>query len=148
MGMVIDELIPLCQTQGLGRAPAPIGIMGISMGGYGALLMAEKHPRSSPPWPPSLPAVWTTYAEAEGANAGAYTSASDFAANDAVTHAGALAHTPVRIASGSRIPSTQASWLWCGSLPFGPWWTSPRAATRVRSSGLRNHLRWPSWPTA
>jgi pimeloyl-ACP methyl ester carboxylesterase len=104
MGMVINELIPLCQGRGLGRRPQPIGIMGISMGGYGALLMAEKHPRLFAAVAAISPAVWTTYAQAAGANPGAYTSAADFAANDAVTHAGALTGLPVRIASGLSDP--------------------------------------------
>jgi pimeloyl-ACP methyl ester carboxylesterase len=104
MAMVIDELIPLCQSRGLGRSPRPIGVMGISMGGYGALLMAEKHPDVFAAVAAISPAVWTTYAEAEGANAGAYSSAADFAANDAVTHARTLAPIPVRIASGLSDP--------------------------------------------
>jgi pimeloyl-ACP methyl ester carboxylesterase len=104
MAMVIDELIPMCRARGLGRDPAPIGIMGISMGGYGALLMAEKHPDLFGAVAAISPAVWTTYSEAEGANAGAYASASDFAVNDAVTHAGNLIHIPVRVASGLSDP--------------------------------------------
>jgi S-formylglutathione hydrolase FrmB len=66
--------------------------------------MAEKHPEIFAAVAAISPAVWTTYAEAEGANASAYSSAADFAANDAVTHAGALAHTPVRVASGLSDP--------------------------------------------
>ena len=104
MAMVIDELIPMCQAAGLGRSPRPIGIMGISMGGYGALLMAEKHPLLFAAVAAISPAVWTSYAQAEGANPGAYASPSDFAANDAVTHASALAHLPVRVASGLSDP--------------------------------------------
>jgi pimeloyl-ACP methyl ester carboxylesterase len=100
MGMVIDELIPLCQARRLGRPPLPLGIMGISMGGYGALLMAEMHPRLFSAVAAISPAVWTTYAEAKGANTGAYVSARDFAANDAVTLAAALVGIPVRVASG------------------------------------------------
>jgi hypothetical protein len=42
MAMVVDELIPMCQGIGLGRPPHKIGTMGISMGGYGALLLAER----------------------------------------------------------------------------------------------------------
>ncbi|HET9970999.1 MAG TPA: alpha/beta hydrolase-fold protein [Streptosporangiaceae bacterium] len=46
--MVTGELIPRCQRLGLGvgagRAPLRIAAMGISMGGYGALLLAEKYP--------------------------------------------------------------------------------------------------------
>jgi len=100
MGMVIDELIPMCQARGLGRPPQPTGITGISLGGYGALLMAEKHPHLFAAVAAISPAIWTTYAEARDANPGAYVSASDFDANDAVTHAGSLAGTPVRVASG------------------------------------------------
>jgi pimeloyl-ACP methyl ester carboxylesterase len=44
LAMLADELIPFCQRRGLGRQPHRIGVMGISMGGYGALLLAEKHP--------------------------------------------------------------------------------------------------------
>lgn len=104
MGMVVDEVIPMCQERGLGRAPRPIGVMGVSMGGYGALLMAEKHPQLFAAVAAISPAVWTTYAEARGANAGAYASAADFAANDAVTHAPALGQIPVRVASGLSDP--------------------------------------------
>ena len=50
------------------------------------------------------PAIWTSYAQAQGANARAYASAQDFAADDAVTHAGALAGIPLRIASGNSDP--------------------------------------------
>src|SRR5580700_9797086 len=45
--MLTDELIPMCQRLGLGAASGEeahrIGVMGISMGGYGSLLLAEKH---------------------------------------------------------------------------------------------------------
>jgi pimeloyl-ACP methyl ester carboxylesterase len=100
MAMVTDELIPLCQRAGLGRAPQRIGAMGISMGGYGALLFAEKYPHLIAAVAAISPAIWTSYAQAMSANAGAYVSAADFAANDAVTHAVSLARIPVRVASG------------------------------------------------
>jgi hypothetical protein len=44
MAMVIEELIPMCQHRGLGAPPDRIATMGISMGGYGALLLAESTP--------------------------------------------------------------------------------------------------------
>jgi len=50
------------------------------------------------------PAIWTSYAQARDANAGAYASAAAFAANDAVTHAPALARVPVRVAAGHNDP--------------------------------------------
>jgi pimeloyl-ACP methyl ester carboxylesterase len=100
MGMVIDELIPFCQRLGLGRPPHRIGTMGISMGGYGALLFAEKYPRLISAVVAIGPAVWTSYQQARAVNQAAYASAADFAANDVVTHARALAGKPVRVASG------------------------------------------------
>ena len=104
MAMVIDELIPLCQGLGLGRAPQRIGTMGISMGGYGALLLAEKCPHLIAAVAAISPAIWTSYAEARAANPGAYASAADFAADDAVKLGGALAGIPVRVASGNSDP--------------------------------------------
>jgi S-formylglutathione hydrolase FrmB len=100
MQMVVGELVPMCQALNLGRPPQRIGTMGVSMGGYGALLLAEKYPDLFTAVAAISPAVWTNYAEAKGANAGAYASAADFASDDAVTNAPSLAHTPVRVASG------------------------------------------------
>lgn len=104
MAMVVDELIPMCQKQGLGASPQKIGTMGISMGGYGAIILAEKHPRLISAVAAISPAIWTTYNEAKTANAGAYASLEAFTANDAVTHIQALDGKPVRIASGSDDP--------------------------------------------
>ncbi len=100
MAMMIGELIPLCQRLGLGRPPQRIGAMGISMGGYGALLLAAKYPRLITAVAAISPAIWTSYEQARVANAGAYASAAAFADDDAVTHAAALAAVPVRVASG------------------------------------------------
>jgi pimeloyl-ACP methyl ester carboxylesterase len=104
MAMVIDELIPLCRHLGLGRPPQRIGTMGISMGGYGAILFAEKYPHLIAAVAAISPAIWTSYAQARGANADAYASAADFATDDAVTHTGALTGMPVRVASGDADP--------------------------------------------
>jgi enterochelin esterase-like enzyme len=97
--MLTDELIPLCRRRGLGGAQR-IGVMGVSMGGYGALLLAEKFPDLISAAAAISPAIWTSYPQARAANAGAYASAADFAADDAVTHAAALARVPVRVAAG------------------------------------------------
>jgi pimeloyl-ACP methyl ester carboxylesterase len=102
--MIVDELIPMCRRLGLGRPPHRIGAIGISMGGYGALLLAEKHPRLISAVAAISPAVWTTYPQARSANAGAFASGADFANDDVVTHASALAGIPVRIASGTDDP--------------------------------------------
>ena len=104
MAMVVDELVPMCRALGLGRPPQRIGTLGISMGGYGAILFAEKFPHLFDAVAAISPAIWTSYDQARAANAGAYASAAAFADNDAVTHAGALAGTPVRVASGTADP--------------------------------------------
>jgi enterochelin esterase-like enzyme len=100
MAMVVGELIPRCRRLGLGRRPGRIAVMGISMGGYGALLLAEKYPDLFGAVAAISPAVWTSYPQARQANPGAYASAAAFAAGDVVTHAAALGRRPVRIAAG------------------------------------------------
>jgi enterochelin esterase-like enzyme len=119
MAMVIDELIPLCRRLGLGRSPQPIGTMGISMGGYGALLLAEKHPDLISAVAAISPAIWTSYPQARAANPTAYASAAAFAANDAVTHVTALARHPVRIASGYDDPFYPGVQVLARALPPG-----------------------------
>jgi len=104
MAMVVDELIPMCRRLGLGRRAGTIGAIGISMGGYGALLLAEKHPRLISAVAAISPAIWTTYRQAREANAGAFASAADFADDDVIAHAEALRGIPVRIASGTDDP--------------------------------------------
>ena len=119
MAMLTGELIPMCRRLGLGRPPHRIGAMGISMGGYGALLLAEKHPRLIAAVAAISPAIWTSYAQARAANAGAYASAADFAADDAVTHAAALARVPVRVAAGYADPFYPGVRALAGALPAG-----------------------------
>ncbi len=103
LAMVVDELIPWCQRRALG-APRAIGLMGISMGAYGALALAERHRDLVAAVAAISPAVWTSYAQARAANAGAFASATAFAAGDVITHASALARTALRIAVGRDDP--------------------------------------------
>jgi pimeloyl-ACP methyl ester carboxylesterase len=119
MGMVIHELIPMCQRAGLGRPPQRIATMGISMGGFGAILFAERYPRLISAVAAISPAIWTSYMQAGGANPGAYASAKDFAADDAVTHASALAGIPVRVASGYSDPFRPGVEALAKALPPG-----------------------------
>jgi pimeloyl-ACP methyl ester carboxylesterase len=104
MAMIVEELMPMCRRLRLGRPPRRTGVIGISMGGYGGLLLAEKHPRLISAVAAISPAVWTTYAQARSANAGAFASSADFASDDVITHASALTGIPVRIACGTDDP--------------------------------------------
>jgi S-formylglutathione hydrolase FrmB len=126
--MLTDELIPLCQRKGLGTGIRQIGVMGISMGGYGAILLAEKYPHLVTAVAAISPAIWTSYAEAKTANTGAYASAADFAADDALTHAAALAATPVRIASGYDDPFYANVRTFAAALPANPGGVPPELA--------------------
>lgn len=119
MAMVIDELIPRCQRLGLGRPPRRIAAMGISMGGYGALLFAEKYPPLIAAVAAISPAIWTSYPQARQANPAAYASAAAFAADDAVTHAAALGRRPVRVASGYGDPFYPGVQALARALPAG-----------------------------
>ena len=118
--MLAEELIPRCQRKGLGAGSRGIGVLGISMGGYGAILLAEKYPHLIGAVAAISPAIWTSYAQAQSANAGAYASAADFAADDAVTHAAALAETPVRVASGYNDPFYPGVQALARALPKDP----------------------------
>ena len=99
--MLVDEFLPLCRRHGLGP---PTGVLGISMGGYGALLLAEQARTPIAAVAAISPAIWTGYAQAHAANAGAFTSAADFQANDVVAGATALRGVGVRIAAGRDDP--------------------------------------------
>ncbi|MBO0770995.1 MAG: hypothetical protein J2P35_06010, partial [Actinobacteria bacterium] len=85
----------------------------------GALLLAEKYPHLIAAVAAISPAIWTSYAQARSANAGAYASAAAFAAGDAVTHAGALAGIPVRVASGDADPFHPGVVALARALPSG-----------------------------
>jgi pimeloyl-ACP methyl ester carboxylesterase len=101
MAMLVHELIPMCRARGL---TGPLAATGISMGGYGALLLAERHPAMVRVVSAISPAIWTTYAEASAANPEAFTSSADFAANDVIAHAAQLHGIPARIAGGTSDP--------------------------------------------
>ncbi len=104
MRMLTDEFIPLCKRHHLGTTPRSIGVLGISMGGYGALLLAEKHRNLISAVAAISPAIWTTYDQARAVNREAFIDAAAFADNDVITHASQLSRLPVRIASGADDP--------------------------------------------
>ena len=104
MGMIVHEMIPMLRRWGLGRGRDAIGAMGISMGGYGAIALAENYPTLFRAVAAISPAIFVTYEHVHYVNPGAYVNAADFARYDAVTHTAALSRTPLRVASGDRYP--------------------------------------------
>lgn len=119
MGMVVNELIPLLRKSGLGAPPYKLGVLGTSMGGYGAILFAEKFPHLFRAVAAIGPAVWTSYEQARNVNAAAYDSPAAFAAADVVTHTRGLAGIPVRVASGNDDPFHPGVVALAKALPAG-----------------------------
>ena len=100
MAMVVDEFIPMLQARGLGRRSTGVGLMGISMGGYGALAIAESYPQLVRCVAAISPAVWTSFDQARAANDGAFASAATFTTYNIIANAGQLQVPSVRVASG------------------------------------------------
>ena len=117
LAMLVDELIPLCRRRGLGDRPGTLGTLGISMGGYGSVLLAERHPHLISAVSAISPAVWTSYSQAHSASPHGFASAADWADDDVITHASALGETPVRIASGTSDPLHSGAVALANALP-------------------------------
>jgi S-formylglutathione hydrolase FrmB len=103
MAMLLHEFLPMCQQRGLGRGQQ-IGVIGTSMGGYGAFLLAEEQVELVAAVGVVSPAVWLTYQDSQLANPTAFTGAVDFDEHDVVRLAPRLSNTPVWIASGAEDP--------------------------------------------
>jgi hypothetical protein len=111
IGMILYEILPRARAAGM--ATSQIGIAGESMGGYGALLLAERlaAPGPVPTAPPSVagvaalsPAIFGSYADARAADSAAFDGQADFSRNDVLTGIRALRGVPAWIACGSDDP--------------------------------------------
>ena len=113
--MVLDELIPLLDEQGLDTSR--IAFLGWSMGGYGALLLgARLGPARTAAICAVSPALWTS----SGATApGAFDGADDYAANS-VWGLPALGSIPIRIDCGTSDPFYAATQEFIAQLPTPP----------------------------
>jgi pimeloyl-ACP methyl ester carboxylesterase len=103
MAMLVHEFLPMCRARGLGR-DQPIAVIGTSMGGYGALLLAEEHVRLVAAVAVVSPAIWLSYQDSQLANPTAFTSEVDFDDHDVVRRAARIARTPLWVASGAEDP--------------------------------------------
>src|SRR5690349_20371635 len=101
MRMVVGDFLPLLRSRfGLD----PRAVMGWSMGGYGALLAAERYPDRFRAVAVSSAAIWSTHAEQQAAVPDAFDGAADFARNDVFAGADRLAGTSVSISCGTADP--------------------------------------------
>jgi pimeloyl-ACP methyl ester carboxylesterase len=98
--MLLREFVPLLGRMGL--RTSRVGLCGWSMGGYGALLLAETVGAARiAAVAADSPALWQHAAETA---AGAFDGPADFAAHDVFAHRARLAGVPVRIACGTEDP--------------------------------------------
>ena len=103
--MLFDEFVPLLGRQGL-RA-SRIGLLGWSMGGYGALLAAaELGPSRVAAVVASSPALWLDPADAAP---GAFDGPDDFRSHDVFARTADLARVPLRIDCGREDPFASAT---------------------------------------
>jgi hypothetical protein len=125
IGMIQHEVLPRAMAYGLeaGR----IGLTGESMGGYGALLLAERFTltgarqhqttgnrtvqTASPGLIPAVaavaalsPAIFASYADARAANQSSFDGPADFARNSVLADLRALRRVPAWIACGAEDP--------------------------------------------
>ena len=102
LAMITDELLPRLRGHGLLAGHGHrIGLYGYSMGGYGALLAAERlGPGRVATVAADSPAVFASYEAARGANPGAFDDAAGFARNDVRRALGRLRDVPAWIGCG------------------------------------------------
>jgi S-formylglutathione hydrolase FrmB len=96
--MIVSELLPVL-FQRVGHVK--VGLLGWSMGGYGALLLAGRHPDVVSAVAVGSPALWPRY---EVSAPGAFDSKADFDAHDVFKLTGALQRLSVRINCGEDDP--------------------------------------------
>jgi len=112
--MVIEELLPLLAGKGL--ATDRIGLIGWSMGGYGALLMAAKlGPRRVAGVVAASPALWLQ--RPGGQWAVAFDDHEDFARNDVFAKRAMLRGIPVRLDCGRDDYFVKANRAFAQGLP-------------------------------
>jgi S-formylglutathione hydrolase FrmB len=127
--MVIADLLPLLTTKGL--ATKRIGLIGWSMGGYGALLLAGRlGPSRVAGVAAASAALWQSSADSA---AGAFDDSSDFARNDVFARRSVLATMAVRLDCGRDDPFIVANRALARELP---------SATATFDAGAHTEQYW------
>jgi S-formylglutathione hydrolase FrmB len=102
-GMILHEVLP--RAAALGLRAGRIGLAGWSMGGYGALLLAERLGAAGAAGVAALaPAAFATYQDARQADRRAFDGPADFARNNLFSQLSALRDVPSYIAVGDDDP--------------------------------------------
>ncbi|WP_116115815.1 alpha/beta hydrolase [Austwickia chelonae] len=111
--LVFDELLPLIARHGIDTRR--MGLLGLSMGGFGALSLAQRH------GPTRCAAVATlsaaVYRNLEDSDPEAFDGPADFAAHDVITHAHRLRDIPVWMTVGTSDAFVAGNRALAGRLP-------------------------------
>lgn len=113
--MVVDEFVPLLAQRGLDTSR--IGLLGWSMGGFGALHLAPALGEAVKAVGVMSPALWHRY---EDTSPGAYDDAADFARMTVFGRENTLAGVPLRVDCGTGDPFYAATRDFVRDLPERP----------------------------
>jgi acetyl esterase/lipase len=105
VGMIVHEVLP--RLTGAGLRTGRIAITGESMGGYGAVLIAEQLAGREPHVTAVAalsPAIFASYADAVAANRTSFDGPADFGRHDVIALAAALRDVPTWIGCGTDDP--------------------------------------------
>ena len=107
LGMLLSDFPAVLAQHGL--PSATLAVLGYSMGGYGAMLVAAQAPKRFAAVVANSPALWLSYDEARGANATAFDSADDWRRwGDPHSFLDNLRGVPLRIDCGEADPFAPA----------------------------------------
>ena len=137
--MVLDEFIPMLETQGLDTSR--VAFMGWSMGGYGAMLLGSRlGPGRTAAICAVSPALWPSFGAAAP---GAFDGAEDYAANR-VWGLPELNSIPLRIDCGTEDPFYEDTQQFIAQLPNPPagGFSPGRHNVDYWSSQLSPELSW------
>jgi S-formylglutathione hydrolase FrmB len=105
LAWVTDEFLPMAEKRfGMGGSKAARAVLGWSMGGYGALLIAQQRPELVSAVVGSSPAVFPSYSAAVTGHSGTFDSAADWARWGFWNSAGTVHDVAVRLDCGTGDP--------------------------------------------
>ena len=131
--MLLEEFVPMLEREhALGADGNKRGMLGWSMGGYGAIRATERAPQTFAAVAAASPAIFTSYSAIVSH---AFDDSADFAANDVIAMSGRLSSTPVRIDCGTGDPFHPADVAFAGALPRRP-------EGDLSSKGCHNGKAW------
>lgn len=137
LSMLLEEFVPIIRQM---VGPLPQAVMGWSMGGYGALLAAERDRDAFVAVAPTSPALWLSPSDTAP---GAFDSSSDFYANDVFSGVERLAGHTIAVACGSGDPFYGATRHLVAEMNyphtalFGPGYHDPSYWRSIAPSQLR-----------